>query len=174
MKFVKRVDDWWDRTAPTRRLDRNAGNMCMLIGLALTSFSVILIGPSPSSAIRDMTDHLQIAMCVCIFSGCLIKLFGAVAHSRFFFRHMRVKTCYQIAVGGAPFAASGLFVYGWFLLENTPSWTSALGAVLTPMLGAGILIQSVFYLLEARRIGRNERLMIREAKAVIREQRLDS
>lgn len=172
MKFVKRIDDWWDRTAPTRRLDRNGANMCMLIGLVLTSFSVIVIGPSPSSVIRDMTDHLQIAMCVCIFSGCLVKLFGALAHSRFFFPRMRVKTCYQIGVGGAPLASSGLFVYGWFLLENTPTWTSALGAVLTPMLGAGILIQSAFYLLEARRIGRNERLMIQDAKQVAREQRL--
>lgn len=172
MKFVKRIDDWWDRTAPTRRLDHNAGNMCMLIGLVLTSLSVIILGPSPSSVIRDMTDSLQIAMCVCIFSGCLLELFGAVAHSRFFFPRMKLKTCYQIGVAGAPLASSGLFVYGWFLLENTPTWTSALGAVLTPMLGVGVLIQSVFYLLEARRIGRNERLMIRDAKQVIREQRL--
>lgn len=172
MKLIKYVDDWWERTAPTRRLDRTGLSVCLLIGLMLSTLSILMLGPSPSSALRDMTNGLQVAMSLFIFSGCLINFFGTVAHSRFFLSRMKVKTCYQIGVAGAPLASSGLFVYGWFLLENTPTWTSALGAVLTPMLGTGILIQALFYLLEARRIGRNEAKMIDEAKRVIRDQRL--
>ncbi len=172
VRFIARVDDWWDRTAPTRRLDRNGANMALLIGLVLSTFSIILIGPAPSSSLRHMSLGLQLGMSCCIFFGCLTKLHGALSHSRFWFPNTKIKTCYQIGFGGAPLASSGLFVYGWYLVENTPSWTSALSAVLTPLLGIGILVQSVFYLLEARRIGRNERLIIEQTKQVIREQRL--
>jgi hypothetical protein len=82
-----------------------------------------------------------------------------------------IKTCYRIAFGGAPFASAGLIVYGYFLLLNTPTWISSFGAVFYPILGVGISVQALFYMLEARRIEHNERRMIHEAKQVIREQR---
>src|SRR5690348_9601538 len=79
------LDAWWARSSPERRLDRNAGNMCMLIGLMLPALSIVLQGPPPNSVLLGMGPHLQIAMCACIFIGCGIKLHGALSGSRWYF-----------------------------------------------------------------------------------------
>lgn len=161
---VVALDLWWEIHSENLRLDHNLANLCMLIGLICASSSVLLLGPSPTSALRVMPPELQIAMCCCIFTGCIIKMHGVFSNSRFWFPRMSLKHCYQLGYNGAPIATAGLFVYGWYLLSNTPTWTSALGAVLTPLLGLGILLQGFVYWLEARRIERVERRMIQEAK----------
>jgi hypothetical protein len=153
------LDVWWE-TKERQRLDRNPANLCLLVGLLCASLSIILKGPSPTSRLILMSEDLQIAMCACIFIGCIIKLHGVLARSRFWFPHMSLKHCYQLGYNGAPIGSSGLFVYGFYLLEGTPNWTSALGTVLTPMLGLGLLLQGGVYWLESRRIERAEHQMI--------------
>lgn len=161
---VAALDLWWDETSSSRRLDHYPANLCMLIGLILSSFSIVLQGPSPTSVLVDMSPEMQIAMCVCIFGGCVIKLHGVLSHTRIWFPSKPLRKCYQLGYTGAPLATAGLFVYGYFILHSTPTWLSALGGVLTPLLGVGISLQGCVYWLEARRIERRERQMISIAK----------
>jgi hypothetical protein len=162
---VSSLDDWWSKVSPERRLDHNLDSICMLVGLALPALSIVLIGPAPTTTVADMSPNLQIAMCACIFGGCVMKLHGVFSHTRFWFPNTPIRRCYQIGYSAAPAATAGLLVYGWFLVTNTETWLSAVGAVLPPMLGFGIGLQSVMYWLEARRIERVELHMIRKAQA---------
>lgn len=164
MKFlllhpIRWFDRWWEIQQPKHRLDRNPANLCMICGLILSSSSIIIQGPSTGSALIEMGDSLQIAMCCCIFGGLLIKLYGVVMCSRWFKPNASLRKCYQKGYQGAPVASAGLFVYGYFLLANTGNWLSALGAVLTPALGIGVLLQGGLYWLEARRIEHVEKAM---------------
>lgn len=152
MNPIARMDDWWEKHAATHRLDRNPANFCMLLGLVLSSLSIILRGPVPNSALSEMGDNLQLSMCGCIFGGLCIKLYGILGHSRWFRPGMSLRKAYQKGYQGAPVAAAGMFVYAYYLEANTSTWTSALGAALTPFLGLGILLQGILYWLEARRI----------------------
>jgi hypothetical protein len=170
-KLLARLDHWWSQTSPRRRLDRNAGNMCMLIGLMLPSLSIILQGPTPNSVLEDMPTGLQLAMCACIFIGCGIKLHGALSGSRWYLPRTPLKTSYRWGYTGAPAATMGAFVYGYFILSGTPTFLSALGGVSTPMFGLGISLQAVLYWLESRRIDRNERILTEQAKAEIADDR---
>jgi hypothetical protein len=160
-----RLDDWWATKASTRRLDRNSGNLAMLVGLMLPSLSIILQGPSPNSVLIDMPDDLQIVMCSWIFLGCGTKLHGALSGSRWYFPNTELKNSYKYGYIGAPIATAGCLVYGWFILSATPTFLSALGGVATPLFGIGISFQAAFYWLESRRINRRERILTREAKA---------
>lgn len=162
---VSAMDNWWSRVSPERRLDRNMGNLCMLIGLMFPTLAIVLVGPVPNSILSEMPEWLQIWMCGFIFLGCGIKLHGAFGHSRFWCPNRSIKQCYALGYIGAPFASTGLLVYGYFILSNTPNWVSALSGILTPMLGLGIGLQAVLYWLEWRRIDRNEATLISEAKA---------
>lgn len=157
--MIARIDAWWARVAPERRIDFNFGNICMLIGLMLPALSIVLQGPSPNSVLEGMGDLLQISMCFCIFVGCGLKLHGALAGRRWYFPKHDLKRCYSYGVTGAPMATAGAFVYGWFILSNTPTFLSALGGVSTPMFGLGISMQAVLYWLEVRRIRRNEEII---------------
>lgn len=171
MKHVLRhpiaaLENWWEASLPKRRLDHNIANMCMLFGLSLPALSIMLLGPTPTSALRDMSEQLQVAMCTCIFVGCVVKLHGALCHTRFYFPNKPLRHCYQIGYRGAPVASAGLFVYGYYLIEGTPTWTSAVGTVGTTFFAFGVLLQGGVYWLEARRLERLERHMINIAKQV--------
>lgn len=166
---IAAADLWW-RSKPDRRLDRYPANLCLLFGLVFASLSILLIGPTPNSRLTLMSPDLQMMMCACIFGGCIIKIHGLLSHSRFYFPHTPLKQCYQFGYNGAPIASAGLFVYGFYLLEGTPNWTSALGTLLTPLLGLGVLLQGVAYWLEARRIEDAEQGMIRLAVAAKRNE----
>lgn len=159
--ILSRLDAWWADISPRRRMDRNAGNLCMLIGLMLPSLSIVLQGPVPSSVLEDMPDALQVAMCACIFVGCGIKLHGSLSNSRWYFPKTTLKKAYRWGYTGAPIATVGTWVYGWFILSNTDNFLSALGGVATPIFGLGISIQAGFYWLESRRIDHNERVLIK-------------
>src|SRR6476661_402383 len=104
LAVIKAMDDWWTRTSPQRRLDRNAGNMAMLIGLMLPTLSIVLQGPPPNSALDGMGTHLQISMCACIFLGCGIKLHGALSGSRWWFPKTKLAQSYRWGYIGAPLA----------------------------------------------------------------------
>jgi hypothetical protein len=147
-----------------RRIDFNLGNLCMLVGLMLPALSIVLQGPTPNSVLTDMGEGLQVSMCFCIFTGCGLKLHGALAGRRWYFPRTNLKRCYGYGVAGAPMAAVGAFVYGWFILSNTPTFLSALGGVSTPMFGLGIASQAVLYWLEARRIRHNEIILAARKK----------
>jgi hypothetical protein len=161
---VVSLDVWWEHKSGELRLDHYPANLCLLIGLICSSLSIILIGPVPNSRLTLMSPDLQILMCICIFIGCLIKLHGVLAHSRYWFPNISLKHCYQLGYNGAPIGAAGLFVYGFYLLEGTQNWLSALGTILTPLLGLGILLQGGVYWLESRRIEKVERYLIGIAK----------
>lgn len=170
-KLLTHTDQWWAHAAPQRRLDRNAGNLSMLLGLMLPSLSIILQGPSPNSVLVDMSDDLQITMCAWIFLGCGIKLHGAMSGSRWYFPKTELKNSYKYGYIGAPIATAGALVYGWFILSATPTFLSALGGVSTPCFGIGISVMAVFYWLESRRIHQRERVLTREAKARLADDR---
>lgn len=158
---LKTLDNWWIRVTPDRRLDRGAANICMLIGLVVPTLGIVLIGTAPSSvAITIMPEWLQIWMCAFIFGGCCIKLHGAFCGMRWYFPRAQVKHCYVLGCLGAPLASTGLFVYAFYTAKATPTWVSAMSAVLTGMLGLGIALQAFFYWLEWRRIEHNEQVMI--------------
>lgn len=156
MGVMEKIDAWWIIASKKRRIDRNAGNMCMLMGLIFPSFVIFLRGPSPISPVADMPIYLQVWMCAFIFFGCCLKLHGVLAHSRFYFPHLSLKKCYMYGFIGAPMAVSGLAVYSIFLLMATPDFWAAITAVLTPFLALGVGIQAFFYWLEFRRIEHNE------------------
>lgn len=164
---IRALDDWWFRVSPNRRLDRNMGNLCMLIGLIFPTFVIMVRGPAPSTALHAMPKWLQAWMCGFIFFGCLIKLHGVLSGTRWYFPHSTVKRCYSYGFIGAPIASSGLLVYGYFLISAVPNWIAAISATLTPMLGLGIGFQGIVYWLEWRRIDRNEEIMIRQAKTIV-------
>lgn len=168
---LTRLDRWWARRAQKRRIDRNAGNMFMLVGLILPSLSIILQGPTPNSALDDMPSNLQITMCVWIFLGCSIKLHGAVSGSRWYFPDAKLTSCYRWGYIGAPIATAGALVYGYFILSGTPTFLSALGGVSTPLFGIGISVQAFLYWLESRRISHRERDLRRVEKARIADER---
>lgn len=161
---VQSADDWWLRVSPRRRLDRNAGNMFMLIGLMLPTLSIVLRGPTPNSVLNGMPEYLQVWMCAFIFGGCGLKLYGALSGFKYFRPNVHLKDCYKWGFIGAPLASTGAIVYGYYILSNTENFWSALSGVSTPMFGIGISVQAFFYWLEWRRIERNEHLYIREAK----------
>jgi hypothetical protein len=165
---VKALDDWWFRVSPDRRLDRNLGNFCMLLGLMFPTAVIMLTGPSPRTALTEMSRWLQTWMCAFIFLGCLLKMHGVLAGTRWYFPKMTVKRCYSFGFIGAPFASSGLLVYGYFLISSVPNWIAAVSTVLTPMLGVGIGLQGFIYWLEYRRIDHNEAIMIEQAKTIIK------
>lgn len=154
-----KLDDWWDKGAAARRIDRSAGNMGMLVGLILPTLSIILQGPIPNSMLADMSVTLQIWMCACISGGCLVKLHGALSGMRWYFPHTPIPKAYRYGVSGAFPAFVGTSVYGYYILSNTPTFLSAVGGVATPVFGLGVLIQAGFYWLEARRIEANEALL---------------
>lgn len=153
------IDRWWEMQSRKHRLDRNPANLCMLVGLMLSSLSIILKGPSPNSSLVSMSENLQIAMCACIFVGLGIKLYGLLIGSRWFRSSVSLRCAYQKGYQGAPVASAGMFVYGFYLIENTHDWTSAIGAVLTPLLGLGVLLQGGLYWIETRRIEHVEQAM---------------
>lgn len=155
--LLRCLDQWWTDVSPRRRLDRNAGNMAMLVGLMLPSLSIVLQGPTPNSVLEDMPDGLQISMCACIFFGCGIKLHGALTGARWYLPKTTLTQSYRWGYIGAPMATAGCLVYGYYILSGTPTFLSALGGVATPLFGAGISIQALFYWLESRRISRNTR-----------------
>ena len=165
---IRMLDCWWLEASPQRRLDRNPGNLCMLLGLMLPCLAIILQGPVPNSALRLMPEGLQVAMCACIFGGLGIKLHGAMSGSRFYFPRTSLKKSYQWGYTGAPVATMGTFVYGYYILAGTPNFLSALGGVSTPMFGMGVSITAVLYWLESRRIERNEQILTEQAVEVIR------
>lgn len=167
MKLVDRLDDWWERASPKRRIDMNFGNMFMLAGLILPALSIVLRGPVPTSALNDMPDTLQIAMCGCIFFGCGMKLHGAIAGRRFYFPHTTLKRCYRYGYTWAPLATAGTWVYGWYIINGTPNFWSAMGGISTPLFGLGISLQAVLYWLEYRRINRNEKHLTAQKLAEI-------
>lgn len=158
---LTRLDRWWLERAQHRRIDRNAGNFCMLLGLMLPSMSIILQGPVPTSTLNDMPAILQVTMCTWIFFGCGLKVHGVLCGSRWYFPKTSLAKAYIWGCVGAPVATTGALVYGYYILSGTPNFLSALGGVSTPMFGLGISIQAFFYWLEARRISRNERLLTR-------------
>lgn len=153
---ITRLDEWWTKKSPARRLDFNLGNLMMLIGLLLPSFSIVVRGPNPASVIAEMSVSLQVMMCACIFGGCALKLHGAMAGRRFWFPNMSLKRCYQFGYTGAPAATAGCLVYGYYLVTGNPDFWVAMGAVSTPIFGIGISGQAILYWLEVRRISRNE------------------
>lgn len=177
MKRRKRIhpimllDEWWARSSPNRRLDRNMANTFMLIGLMCPTLSIVLNGPVPNSVLEDMPEWLQIWMCAFIFIGCGMKLHGILSGLKYYFPNTGVKHSYSWGVRGAPLATAGALVYGWFILSNTPNFFSALAGVSTPMFGLGIGFQSVLYWLEIRRIDRNERRLTADVKAQIADER---
>lgn len=171
--ILRRLDQWWTRVSPERRLDRSPANICMLIGLMLPALSIILQGPVPNSVLDDMPVWLQIAMCIAIFVGCGIKLHGALSGSRWYFPNTKLLKSYRWGYTGAPAASTGAFVYGWFILSGTPTFLSAMGGVSTPMFGLGISLQAGLYWLESRRIERNERILTEQARAEIADERDD-
>lgn len=158
---VDRLDAWW-REAHTRK-DLNFGNMFMLFALVFSSLSIILQGPSPSSALVGMSDTLQLSMCGCIYGGCAIKLHGALSGRRWYFPRTNLKRCYAYGYIGAPMATLGSLVYGWFILSNTETPLSAMGGLATPLFGIGISLQAGLYWLENRRLERNEGIIERRA-----------
>lgn len=163
---ITMLDRWWQQSAPTRRLDHSPANLCMVLGLMAPALSIVLVGPSPSSALADMGENIQILMCACIFTGGAIKLHGAASHTRFWFRDRALRRCYQIGYAGAPIASAGLFVYGYYLIENTVTWSSTLGATGTMFFAVGLLLQGFVYWLESRRLETAERQLIAIAKSV--------
>lgn len=161
---IQSLDIWWAVTADCRRLDHAPANACMIVGLMLSTMSILLQGPSPNSTLEGMTPDLQMFMCLCIFVGLGIKLHGALAHTRFFRRNMPLRKCYEYGYRGAPLASSGLFVYSWYIISNTVGWLSALGSVLVGFLGFGILLQGMAYWLESRRLETLEHQLILSAQ----------
>ena len=157
---VRALDNWWENISPKRRIDRNAGNMCMLIGLMAPTLSIVLKGPAPSSVVSGMSDSMQMMMSAAIFLGCGIKLHGALCGARWYFPKTILKKCYRYGYSGAPAAVVGLGVYSYYIFVNLPNFYAVIGAMLTPMMGLGIGIQAVFYWLESRRLARNENEML--------------
>lgn len=171
---VLSLDHWWSRVSPERRLDRNAGNMSMLVGLMLPTFSIIFRGPTPNSALTDMPDGLQIWMCAFIFAGCGLKLFGSLSGFPWFRPKARLKDCYRWGFTGAPIATSGCLVYGYYILSNTDNVWSALSGISTPLFGVGVSVQAFIYWLEWRRIDKAERALIVIAKTEAKAQADDT
>ena len=165
MKLLEKLDNKWSKAYPKRRLDSNFGNLAVLLGLMLPSLSIVINGPVPTSVLRTMPDWLQILMCACIFFGCGMKLFGAMAGRHWFFSRIPLATCYRLGVTGAFPAFTGTTTYGYFIFSNTPDnvW-SAVAAVSTPLFGIGVLLQAFLYWLEARRLEHNKEILFSQAR----------
>ena len=167
------LDRWWMKTSPKRRLDRDAIGVTALMGFAAPTLSISLVGPTPTSVLRDMSDDLQISMCVCIVLGLLVMLHGVLLGSPFYFPKAPVKRSYTRGFTGAPAAVLGLGVYSYYIIENTQTWASALSAMLTPLLALGITIQAFIYWLEVRRIEVVETRLIKQTKVAIANEHSD-
>jgi hypothetical protein len=161
---VRALDAWWAHLMSNPRVDLNFGNIGMLIGLMLPSLSIILQGPIPGAALGRMPSWLQVWMCAFIFIGCGMKLHGALGGRRWYRPNMTRIQCYQWGIVGAPLAASASWVYGYFILTNTPTFLSAVSGVSTPCFGTGILLQAGLYLLEIRRLQHDQLDIITEMK----------
>lgn len=135
----------------------------MLIGLMLPTLSIVLQGPVPNSALEDMHEGLQVAMCAAIFLGCGTKLHGALSGSKWYFPKTRLAKAYRWGYTGAPLATMGTWVYAYYILSGTETFWSALSGISTPMFGLGISIQALFYWLESRRIDNAEWILTRQA-----------
>jgi hypothetical protein len=161
---VHSLDKWWETKFSALRLDHNISNFCVILGLIITALSTLILGSTPTSSLNVAPRSTEMAMCACIFIGLSIKMHGVLAHSRWYFPNTTLRRCYQFGYTGAPIASAGLFVYGFYLIEHTELWSSVIGACVTPFLGVGVLLQGGMYWLEARRMERAEREMIRIAK----------
>lgn len=170
---VNALDTWWLRKSSQRRLDRNAIGICALFGFVGPTLSVILVGPAPSSALSGMPDGLQISMCVCIVVGLLTMLYGALSGFPWWFPNTPIRRSYAMGYTGAPAAVIGLGVYAYFIIMNTQTWSSALSAVLTPVLALGISIQAFTYWLEVRRIEAVEDRVLATARIVVDDEHRD-
>ena len=150
------LDRWWEGASRERRIDFNLGNEALLLGLSIPAMSIILNGPVPNSSLIRMPIWLQIAMCVCIFVGCLMKLHGAMSGHRWWFPQTPLKRSYTYGFAGAPIAFVGCVTYSWFILGSVENFWSAMSSIGILFFGTGILGQAILYLLEYRRIDRNE------------------
>jgi hypothetical protein len=168
---MERLDCWWTKTSPERRVDFNLGNLCMLLGLMIPSLSIVLRGPIEVSVVNDMPEWLQVGMCALIFVGCGMKLHGAIGGRRFYFPNMSLKRCYRWGYTGAPLATIGSFVYGYYLVSGLNDFWSAMGSISTPIFGIGVSAQAVIYRLEVRRIERNEAVLTESRKSAKQEER---
>jgi hypothetical protein len=87
-----------------------------------------------------------------LFIGSTIALVGVATGTRFFRPRIDPRRAYRLGIAGAPAYAASLAVYGWAIIAGTPSWPSALGGVLGPLIGLGALINAFTFWLEVRRI----------------------
>lgn len=169
---VRKLDRWWRSLVDHRRIDSSLGNMFMLIGLMFPALSIVLNGPVPTSVLAEMPNGMQVLMCACIFLGCGMKLHGALAGRRFWFPNTPLARCYRYGVTGAFPASMGTWVYAGYILPNTENFSSAMGAVSTPMFGMGVALQAFLYWLEARRIEQNQVLLMEQRQIAEREKGL--
>lgn len=143
MNFIER---WWERRQ--FRIDRNPVYIAAMAAIAVPSLSIVLYGPVPTSNVKELPVPTQIALCICILTGCVMALRACLIREP--------KRAYRLGATWLPLTCGGLFTYGLVVLTNTDNASSALGGFLTPALGGGLAAQAVFMWLEARRIARKE------------------
>lgn len=159
----RKIDGWWTRHSDGRRYDRGPMYLSVLVGLFLTAISMLLQGPTPTgpiSAALDAASQTTLATSMLIGTGSM--LFGSAAGARFFFPKWQRTRCYQVGIAGVPISVTGLVMYSWATITETPNFLSAMGGAMTPLMAIGLSVNGFYFTLEIRRIERNVNVIKRE------------
>ncbi|AYN57982.1 membrane protein [Mycobacterium phage Fowlmouth] len=123
------------------RLDHGRMYVCVVVGLFLTSLSMIVLGPLPDSTISNLNEFTQTSMAFVLFLGSLSCIIGMSRGTRFFFPRADLRDSYLIAKWSIPGVVASLGTYVIAILVNYGSiWLSALSG----SIGASIVIGSLW------------------------------
>ena len=158
-----KIDSWWTRHSDGRRYDRGPMYLCVLAGMFLYAFSMLLKGPVPQGSVDSaLNTSTQAMLSTSIVIGAASMLFGSAAGSRFFFPKWQRTRCYQVGIAGVPISVTGLIIYSWAIISETQNFLSAMGGAMTPLMAIGLSVNGFYFTLEIRRIERNVDVIKRE------------
>lgn len=129
---------WFQR--PTR-LDHGRMYMCVMMGLWMTSTSMILVGPVPNSTISNLNTFTQVSMACVLWIGSALCIFGYLSGTRHFRRKTDLRDCYQLAKWSVPAIGVSLGTYVWSIFS---SYGNLLLSALGGSIGASILVGSLW------------------------------
>lgn len=146
---------WWSHASDERRYDHGPMYVTTMLALWFTSISMILLGPTPTGPISDLSEITQIMLSDLLLMGSTTCLIGSASGTHLLFRKWKRTRCYNWGIVGIPMVCTTIIFYGYAVAVNTQNFASALGGTLGPFLGIGCAVNGFYLWLEIRRIERN-------------------
>jgi len=135
------------------RPDHGPMYICVMIGLAMVSLSILIAGPVPTSVIADLSWTTQQLLASVIFIGSVMCIIGSSMCSKYFFPFADQRSAYAWGIGGSISTAISVELYFIFIVKGASSPVlSGLAAGLSLMIPIGALLNARLFLNKRRTI----------------------